>query len=100
MTWFTALSIVDAYERHLPQMPDEVIIGGGGARNPVLMGFLRQKLAPIPVLIHEDIGLDGDAKEALAFCVLANETLLGNPANLPSVTGATRRVTLGSVTFP
>lgn len=100
LTWFTALSIQDAYERHLPQMPDEVIVGGGGARNPALMQFLRSKLAPIPVLTHTDVGMDGDAKEALAFCVLANETLLGNPANLPSVTGATRSVTLGSVTFP
>ena len=81
-------------------MPDEVIVGGGGARNPALMQFLRSKLAPIPVLTHTDVGMDGDAKEALAFCVLANETLLGNPANLPSVTGAMRSVTLGSVTFP
>ena len=100
LTWFTALSIQDAYERHLPQMPDEVIVGGGGARNPALMTFLRRKLDPIPVLTHEDIGMSGAAKEALAFCVLANETLLGNPANLPSVTGAARAVTLGSVTLP
>lgn len=100
LTWFTALTIQDAYERHLPQMPDEVIVGGGGARNPALMQFLRSKLAPIPVLTHTDIGMNGDAKEALAFCVLANETLLGNPANLPRVTGAARPVTLGSVTFP
>lgn len=100
LTWFTALSIFDSYLRHLPQMPDEVIIGGGGARNPALMQFLRQKFGSIPVLTHEDLGFDGDAKEALAFCVLANETLLGNPANLPSVTGAARQVRLGSVTFP
>jgi anhydro-N-acetylmuramic acid kinase len=100
LTWFTALSIQDAYERHLPRMPDEVIIGGGGARNPALMAFLRSKFDPIPVLTHEDVGMNGDAKEALAFCVLANEMLLGNPANLPSVTGAARQVTLGSVTFP
>ncbi|WP_309719089.1 anhydro-N-acetylmuramic acid kinase [Armatimonas sp.] len=100
LTWFTALSIQDAYERYLPRMPDEVIVGGGGARNPALMTFLRSKLDPIPVLTHEDIGMNGDAKEALAFCVLANETLLGNPANLPSVTGAARQVTLGSVMFP
>lgn len=100
LTWFTALSIVDAYERHLPRLPDEVIIGGGGGRNPALMQFLREKLAPVPVLTHEALGMNGDAKEALAFCVLANEMLLGNPANLPSVTGAARPVTLGSLTFP
>lgn len=100
LTWFTVLSIQDAYARYLPQMPDEVIVGGGGARNPALMQFLRSKLDPIPVLTHTDVGMNDDAKEALAFCVLANETLLGNPANLPSVTGATRPVTLGSVTLP
>lgn len=100
LTWFTARSIVEAYRQYLPQMPDEVIVGGGGAHNAALMTFLRQTLSPIPVLTHEAVGMDSDAKEALAFCILANETLLGNPANLPSVTGARRAVTLGSVTLP
>lgn len=100
LTWFTAHSIVEAYCQFLPQMPDEVIVGGGGAHNAALMTFLRQALSPIPVLTHEEVGMDSDAKEAVAFCVLANETLLGNPANLPSVTGARRAVTLGSVTLP
>jgi len=100
LTWFTALSIAEAYRQFLPKLPDEVIVGGGGAHNGALMTFLRQALAPIPVLTHEEVGMDSDAKEAVAFCVLANETLLGKPANLPSVTGASRAVTLGSVTFP
>lgn len=100
LTAFTALSIVDAYERFLPDMPDEVIIGGGGARNPTLMAMLAEKLRPIPVRTHEDVGINSDAKEAIAFAVLANETLLGNPSNLPSVTGASRPVTLGKITLP
>ena len=100
LTAFTAVTIADAYRRFLPALPDEVIIGGGGARNPTLLRLLAAQLAPIPILIHEDIGLNSDAKEALAFCVLANETLLGNPSNLPSVTGATRPVLQGKVTLP
>jgi anhydro-N-acetylmuramic acid kinase len=100
LTAFTAYSIADAYRRHLSQMPDEIIIGGGGARNPTLMRLLAEKIAPIPVLTHEDVGMNSDSKEAVAFAVLANETMLGNPSNLPSVTGATRPVVLGKVTLP
>jgi anhydro-N-acetylmuramic acid kinase len=100
LTEFTALSIADAYQRYLPRLPDEVIVGGGGARNGFLMERLRARLPGIPVTTHEAFGIDGDAKEALAFALLANETLLGNPSSLPSVTGATRPAVLGSITFP
>jgi anhydro-N-acetylmuramic acid kinase len=100
MTEFTARTVADAYRRFLPRRPDEVIVGGGGARNPTLMGRLRAALDPTPVLTHEDVGMHGDAKEAIAFALLANETLLGNPGNLPSVTGASRPVLLGKLTLP
>ena len=100
LTAFTALSIVDAYERFLPRLPDEVIVGGGGARNLFLMRLLRERLAPAPVLTHEDVGLSSDSKEAVAFALLANETLLGYSSNLPSVTGASRAVIQGKLTFP
>ncbi len=99
LTQFTAETIADAYERFLPTMPDEVIIGGGGARNPVLMEKLAKRLAPVPVLTHESMGINSEAKEAIAFALLANETLLGNPSNLPSVTGAARPVLLGKLTL-
>jgi anhydro-N-acetylmuramic acid kinase len=99
-TTFTAWSIADAYRRYLPGRPGEVIIGGGGARNPTLLRILRKILAPLPVLVHEDVGINGDMKEAVAFALLANETLQGVPANMPSVTGARRSILLGNVTFP
>jgi anhydro-N-acetylmuramic acid kinase len=100
LTEFTAASIAEAYRRFLPAMPDEVIVGGGGARNPTLMRFLAERLAPIPVRIHEDLGINSDSKEAVAFALLGNETMLGNPSNLPSVTGARRRTVLGKITLP
>ena len=102
LTAFTALSIADAYERFLPALPDEIIIGGGGARNLTLLKMLRERFGAERVLTHESAGihLNSDAKEALAFALLANETLLGFPSNLPSVTGARRSVIQGKITLP
>lgn len=98
LTALTARSIADAYRRFLPRPVEEVIVGGGGARNPALMRMLYQALAPARVMTHEDLGMDSDAKEAIAFAVLAYETWHGRPGNLPSVTGARRRVILGQIT--
>ena len=100
LTAYTAQTIADAYTRFLPRMPDEVIVGGGGAKNPVLMQLLREFLSPIPVLSHENLGMNSDSKEAVAWAVLANETLQGRTANLPSVTGAKRPAILGKITLP
>jgi anhydro-N-acetylmuramic acid kinase len=65
--------------------------------NPQLMHHLRELLAPVPIRTHEDFGIAGDSREALSWAVLANETLAGNPANVPQVTGARRRVVLGKI---
>ena len=98
LTAFTATSITDAYHRYLPAMPDEVILGGGGANNPVLVAMLKEQLAPARLLKSESFGLPGDAKEAIAFAVLAHEAIHGQPGNLPTCTGARRRVILGKIT--
>jgi anhydro-N-acetylmuramic acid kinase len=100
VTAFTALSIADAYDRFLPAPPDQIVIGGGGVRNNSLMALLRKQFGEERVITHENLEdpLDSDAKEAIAFAILANETLLGNPSNLPSVTGARAPVILGKVT--
>jgi anhydro-N-acetylmuramic acid kinase len=97
-TAFTAASIADAYGRFLPQLPDEVILGGGGAHNRTLVAMLRQRLAPAHVTAHETLGLSSDAKEAMAFAVLAYETIHGRPGNLPACTGARTRAVLGNIT--
>lgn len=96
-TALTARSIADAYRRFLPGPVAEVIVGGGGARNPTLMKLLREALAPARVLTHEDVGICSDAKEAIAFAVLAYESWHGRPGNLPSATGARRAVALGQI---
>ena len=99
LTRFTAEAIVRSYREHLPVFPDEVYLCGGGAHNPTLVGHLRELCAPAPVQDTGVLGLDPDAKEAIAFAVLANETLFGRPGNVPRATGATGPRVLGKITL-
>jgi anhydro-N-acetylmuramic acid kinase len=98
VTALTAASIADAYNRYAPAPVQEVIMGGGGARNPSLLGLLQSLLPTAKVMTHEDIGLDSDNKEALVFALLAHETWHARPGNLPSLTGAKYPVVLGQIT--
>ncbi len=75
-----------------------MVVSGGGARNPQLMARLAARFAPIPVRTSDAYGLPVDAKEAIAFAILASERLDERPANVPSVTGARQRVLLGKIT--
>jgi anhydro-N-acetylmuramic acid kinase len=78
---------------------DEIIVSGGGARNLTLMKMFKERCpAQISWLQPEDCGVPRDVKEAMAFAILANETLCGLPGNLPSATGASHPVILGSIT--
>ncbi len=99
LTRFTAEAIVRSYREHLPRFPDEVYLCGGGAHNPTLVAHLRELCAPAPVLDTGALGLDPDAKEAIAFAVLANETLFGRPGNVPRATGAAGPRVLGKITL-
>ena len=99
-TYFTALSISDAYKRFIfPEHPiKEVITGGGGSYNWTLLRMMRELLPEVTIITQEEIGHSSDAKEAIAFALLANETLHGNPSNVPGATGAKKPVILGSIT--
>ena len=97
-TAFTAHSIAKAYRDWLPQMPDEVLVNGGGSRNPELMRMLGDLLAPAVVTATDTVGIDADAKEAMLFALLAHDALAGLPVNIPKATGASRGVVLGKLT--
>lgn len=100
LTELTARTVADAYRRWvIPLGVDEVVVTGGGALNPTLMGRLRALLAPLPVVDgHEGLGVDPEAKEAVAFALLAWAHLRGIPGNVPSATGASGPRVLGSFT--
>lgn len=97
LTVYTAQSIARSYERWLPKMPDDVIVGGGGTKNPALMRMLIELLPRTKTYVHEDFGIDSDAKEALAFALLASEAVHAQPANVPAATGAKRSTVLGKI---
>ncbi len=98
-TAFTAHSIAFNYDSFLkPIVPaDEVVVGGGGVRNPALMDPLRELLRPAQVRTFEDFGMDSKAVEAMAFALLAYEAFRGHPNNVPSATGASRPVVMGKI---
>ncbi|MBV9404949.1 MAG: anhydro-N-acetylmuramic acid kinase, partial [Acidobacteriaceae bacterium] len=83
----------------LPEMRvDEIFVSGGGTHNPTLMRMLHKAMDPIPVKDTTEVGLDVDAKEAIAFAVMAYETAHARPSNVPMATGAKRSVVLGKLT--
>ncbi len=98
-TVFTALSIADAFRRFIiPRTRvDELIVSGGGARNPLIMGQLVAALPGIDVIPSTKFGVPIEAKEAFAFAVLAYKSYRGEPNNLPSATGAKHPVVLGKM---
>lgn len=98
VTAYTAHSIADAYRQWLPELPDEVYVNGGGARNPLLMRMLADALDGIPVRATDELGITADGKEAICFALMAHDALAGYPTNIPGATGANRAVSLGKVT--
>ncbi|WP_166705452.1 anhydro-N-acetylmuramic acid kinase AnmK [Bacillus albus] len=104
VTMFTASSIVYHYKEFiLPYYEiDDVILGGGGSYNDTLVEMIRYGLKEekCALFLQEDIGYSSEAKEAIAFAILANETHHRNPSNVPSATGAKQSVVLGNITFP
>ncbi|MHC4952443.1 MAG: anhydro-N-acetylmuramic acid kinase [Planctomycetota bacterium] len=99
LTAFSAHSVARAVKEFvLPRhRPTEVLVSGGGVHNPVLMSHLSRLLPMMAVRTLDAVGLDPDAKEALLFAVLANETIHGNPNNHPGATGAQWPVVLGKI---
>jgi len=100
VTMFTAQTIVNQLGRFLPGEGgvDTLVVSGGGAYNATLIGFLKE-LGDFAVKTQEDLGFSSESKEAVAFAILANETLFGVANNVPSATGAAKQVVLGKLTI-
>lgn len=98
LTALTATSIADAYRRYSPAPITEVLLAGGGVRNPTLLGMITRQLQPVPVLTHDAVGINSDYKEGLVFAVLAYETWHARPGTHPALTGARHGSVLGQIT--
>jgi anhydro-N-acetylmuramic acid kinase len=100
-TEFTVASVVDALRRFVLKKTkvQQLIVSGGGAKNPLIMAQLTAALAPMEVMPSSKLGVPEEAKEAYAFALLAYETWNRRTGNLPSATGAERAVVLGKVCF-
>lgn len=99
-TYFTAQTIAKSYEDFIftKFTVDQVVVGGGGAYNETLMKYLSELLPNINVCTQEALGYNSSAKEAIAFVVLANETLHNQPSNVIASTRAKEYVVLGQIT--
>jgi anhydro-N-acetylmuramic acid kinase len=113
-TALTALSIADAVQRFvLPNFvgvaklrrggktAHQMIVSGGGAKNPTLITMLREAVAPLGISLHfsDEFGVPAEAKEAVAFALLAHETWHRRASNVPSATGAKRPTILGKISY-
>jgi anhydro-N-acetylmuramic acid kinase len=103
-TALSARSVALAVERFVLPKGDfgELIISGGGARNPTLVAWLAKEVRRLGLTLRssEEFGIPSSAKEAVAFAVMAYETWNHRPSNVPSATGAERAVVLGKISFP
>ena len=94
----TAESVGDAYRRFIPEPVREVLVSGGGAKNPALFAAIVKSAAPIKVRHFDEVFFDGEAKEAVAFALLGYLHVTERPSNVPSATGAREPRILGKRT--
>ena len=94
----TALT-AESIARAIARWPGaELVISGGGARNPALVERLATLVQPSPIVLFDHLFFDGEAKEAVAFAFLGHQSILGRPGNLPAATGARGPRILGHIT--
>lgn len=106
-TEFTAWSIEDSYRQFIMEKEikrssaSQLIIGGGGSYNHTLIGKIKLRMEPfgIEVLTQEDVGFNSDAKEAVAFAMLADCAIAGKYNNMQLVTGACKPVVMGKISL-
>jgi anhydro-N-acetylmuramic acid kinase len=103
-TVLSARTITDAVSRFVvggSKRYHELIVSGGGAKNAVLMATLRNELAALGITLRfsDEFGIPAEAKEAVAFALLAHETWNRRPSNVQSATGAKKSAILGKISY-
>ncbi|MDF2987240.1 MAG: anhydro-N-acetylmuramic acid kinase [Eubacterium sp.] len=103
VTYFTAWSIADSYRRYIKPVysADYIVLGGGGSYNSTLVNYIKTEMSVYNVQTYtqEQLGYNSDAKEAIAFAVLADYTLAAKANNIPGVTGASKAVVMGKISL-
>ena len=97
-TELTAVTVAESIREPAPWV-EQVAVGGGGVHNGWLMGRIRALLPGVRVVSTAEFGVDPDAREAIAFAVLAHRTWHRQAGNAPSATGARHGVVLGKISF-
>ncbi|HEX2924773.1 MAG TPA: anhydro-N-acetylmuramic acid kinase [Ruminiclostridium sp.] len=102
-TYFTAWSIADSYRRYIKPKynADYIVLSGGGSYNKTLVNYIRAEMSAenVQTYTQEQLGYNSDAKEAIAFAILADYTLSAKTNNIPSVTGASKEVVMGKISL-
>ena len=100
-SWSIGAAVRLLTERQREQRYHDFLVSGGGANNPTLMRMIEEELAPYKLRVQktDDLGLPSEAKESVAFAVLAYLTWLRQPGNVPSATGASKPAILGKVCY-
>lgn len=99
VTGFTAKSIAESYHRFILNKHhlSEIILCGGGAKNPAIIKMIKNYMKPIKVNTSDRYGFPPEAIEAIAFAILGYAAVIGIPSNLPQVTGAGKKVVMGKI---
>jgi anhydro-N-acetylmuramic acid kinase len=99
VTRYTAETIFLGIKKFCAPSPEELYVSGGGLHNKTLIAAIRELLPGCVVRSGDELGIPADAKEAVAFPVLSNETIFGLCNNAPSATGASHPVVMGKISF-
>ena len=99
LSMITVNSIVDSYQKLMSENVDELILCGGGAFNHFIKNEISKQMKNTKVITLEELGYNSSYKEALAFIILANQTLHKKPSNVKSATGAKAYKILGQIQY-
>lgn len=98
---FTAASIISAINKIIPSKQSvEILISGGGANNPLVFEKIKSNFKDHLVETTDYLKMDPDAKEAILFALLANETIAGNSSTFGIGSTNMPAIGMGKISFP